>query len=38
MQAIDDAALSSKTLLKQTVQAFSAIQPLIWFLNRTIEE
>ena len=38
MQAIDDAALSSKTLLKQTVQAFGAIQHLIWFLNRAIEE
>ena len=38
MQAIDDAALSSKTLLKHTVQAFGAIQQLIWFLNRAIEE
>jgi uncharacterized protein (DUF2461 family) len=38
MQAIGDADLSSGTLLKHTVQAFSAIQPLIWFLNRAIEE
>src|SRR5690606_17936127 len=38
MQAIDDSSLSSESLLKQTLQAFGAIQPLIWFLNRAIEE
>ena len=37
MQAIDDTALNSQTLVKQTVRAFGAIQQLIWFLNRAIE-
>lgn len=38
MQEISDAALCAKSLLKQTVQAFSALQPFIYFLNRAIEE
>ncbi len=38
MQEINDAALHSTNLLKQTVSAFSAIQPLIYFLNRALEE
>ena len=38
MQAINDTTLHSTGLLKQTVAAFSAIQPLIYFLNRAIEE
>ncbi len=38
MQAIDDTDMHSTGLLKQTVAAFSAIQPLIYFLNRAIEE
>lgn len=38
MQEINDTALHSTNLLKQTVSAFSAIQPLIYFLNRSLEE
>ncbi|HTN08494.1 DUF2461 domain-containing protein [Agriterribacter sp.] len=38
MQEINDTALHSASLLKQTVEAFGAIQPLIYFLNRAIEE
>ena len=38
MQKISDTTLSSANLLKQTAAAFSAIQPLIYFLNRAIEE
>lgn len=37
-RAIPDADLHSKTLLKQTVKAFNAIQPLVYFLNRAVEE
>ena len=38
MQQINDTALHSTNLLKQTAAAFSVIQPLIYFLNRAIEE
>lgn len=35
---ITDAELSSKDLIKQTIKAFDAIQPLIRFLNRAVGE
>lgn len=38
MSALTDAALTSKDLLKQSVEALSAIQPLIDFLNRAAGE
>ncbi|HRN55974.1 MAG TPA: DUF2461 domain-containing protein [Agriterribacter sp.] len=38
MKEISDADLSSPDLLKQTVNAFTAIQPLIAFLNRAVDE
>ncbi|MGN6494031.1 MAG: DUF2461 domain-containing protein [Agriterribacter sp.] len=37
MRAISDADLSSKSLVKDTVDAFKTIQPLINFLNRAVE-
>lgn len=37
MKAISDADLSSKSLVKDTVDAFKTIQPLINFLNRAVE-
>lgn len=37
MSSFTDTALTSKTLLKQSVEAFSAIRPLIEFLNRALE-
>jgi uncharacterized protein (TIGR02453 family) len=38
MSPLTDAALTSKGLLKQSVEALSAIQPLIDFLNRAVGE
>ena len=38
MSSLTDTALTSKDLLKQSVEAFSAIQPLIDFLNRAVGE
>jgi uncharacterized protein (TIGR02453 family) len=38
MSSLTDAALTSKGLLKQSVEALSAIQPLIDFLNRAVGE
>lgn len=37
MRPVSDAELSSKTLVKDTVDAFKTIQPLINFLNRAVE-
>lgn len=36
MSPVTDAELSSKTLLKKSVEAFAVIQPLIDFLNRAV--
>ncbi len=38
MSSLTDVALTSKDLLKQSVEALSAIQPLIDFLNRAVGE
>jgi uncharacterized protein (TIGR02453 family) len=38
MSPLTDAALTSRSLLKQSVEALSAIQPLIDFLNRAVGE
>ena len=37
MKGLSDAELVSKSLVKDTVEAFKTIQPLIYFLNRAVE-
>jgi uncharacterized protein (TIGR02453 family) len=38
MQELKDSDLTSDTLVKKTVAAFEALQPLLMFLNRALEE
>ena len=38
MQELQDSDLTSDTLVKKTVAAFEALQPLLMFLNRALEE
>ncbi|MBO9564782.1 MAG: DUF2461 domain-containing protein [Niastella sp.] len=38
MQQLKDSDLTSDTLVKKTVAAFEALQPLLMFLNRALEE
>jgi hypothetical protein len=37
MRFLPDAEMQSKTLLKEVVKTFSAMQPFIHFLNRSLE-
>jgi uncharacterized protein (TIGR02453 family) len=37
MREVSDAELTSKDLVKKTVEAFEALQPMIKFLNKALE-
>ncbi len=38
MEKLKDSDLTSDTLVKKTVAAFEALQPLIVFINRALDE
>jgi hypothetical protein len=37
MQSVKDADLTSKDLLKKTLTAFEALQPMVNFINRALD-
>jgi uncharacterized protein (DUF2461 family) len=38
MQSLKDADLTSKDLVKKTLVAFETLQPLVEFINRSLED